>query len=165
MRQLIALRNAPPVLGRGDIEFLDPENPHVLAFVRTMEGEPPMLCVANLSRLAQHVELDLRSTRASCPSRCSAGTGSPRSASSLLPVTLAPYGFFWFSLGATSDAPTATTPTSRADDRGPAPPGAARARARGVDAGSPLVRGEGTAIVRALHVDDASRCSTTTWRC
>ena len=34
MRQLIALRKRHPVLGRGDIEFLEPDNHHVLAFVR-----------------------------------------------------------------------------------------------------------------------------------
>ena len=60
MRQLIALRKRHPVLGRGAIEFLEPDNPHVLAFVRSMPGEESLLCVANLSRLAQHVELDLR---------------------------------------------------------------------------------------------------------
>ena len=60
MRQLIALRKRHRVLGRGSIEFLEPDNHHVLAFVRRLEGEQPMLCVANLSRLAQYVELDLR---------------------------------------------------------------------------------------------------------
>ena len=67
MRQLIALRTNHRVLGRGTIEFLDPDNPHVLAFIRRLDGEPPMLCVANLSRLAQHVELDLREFQGATP--------------------------------------------------------------------------------------------------
>ncbi len=50
MRQMITLRRRMTVMGRGEIEFLDPENPHVLAFVRSMEGETPVLVVANLSR-------------------------------------------------------------------------------------------------------------------
>ncbi len=98
MRQLIALRNRQPVLGRGDIEFLDPDNHHVLAFLRTLEGEAPMLCVANLSRLSQHVELDLREHMGATPIEA---FGRNRFAPvGELPyfLTLAPYGFFWFSL-------------------------------------------------------------------
>ncbi len=98
MRQLISLRNRHPVLGRGDIEFFDPENPHVLAFSRTMEGEEPMICVANLSRLAQHVELDLGEHMGATPVEV---FGRNRFAPiGELPyyLTLAPYGFFWFSL-------------------------------------------------------------------
>ena len=63
MRQLIALRKRHLVLGRGDIEFLEPDNHHVLAFVRhrrSTAGNELAAVVANLSRLAQHVELDLR---------------------------------------------------------------------------------------------------------
>ncbi|MEZ5258164.1 MAG: alpha-amylase family glycosyl hydrolase [Ilumatobacteraceae bacterium] len=67
MRQLVTLRKRHRVLGRGEIEFLEPENPHVLAFVRTLDDEAPMLCVANLSRLAQHVELDLREFMGATP--------------------------------------------------------------------------------------------------
>ena len=48
------------VLSRGDITFLDPDNHHVLAFVRQLDGEHPFLVVANLSARAQSVELDLR---------------------------------------------------------------------------------------------------------
>ncbi|MGB3736858.1 MAG: maltose alpha-D-glucosyltransferase [Ilumatobacter sp.] len=98
MRQLIALRNRHPVLGRGDIEFHDPENPHVLAFSRTMDGAEPMVCVANLSRLAQHVELDLTEHMGATPVEV---FGRNRFAPiGELPyyLTLAPYGFFWFSL-------------------------------------------------------------------
>ena len=59
MRQLIALRTRHPVLTHGDIDFLDPDNPHVFAFVRSRRRRR-RCWVANLSRLAQHVELDLR---------------------------------------------------------------------------------------------------------
>jgi trehalose synthase len=65
MRRLIALRKMHPVLARGDISFLDPDNPKVLAFLRRLPGEDDregetVLVVANLSRHAQQVELDLR---------------------------------------------------------------------------------------------------------
>ena len=103
MRQLIALRKRHGVLGRGTIEFLEPENAHVLAFLRhpTEEmgvGDKPLLCVANLSRLAQQVELDLRDFSGAVPvevfgqNRFSAVTDRPYS------LSLSPYGFMWFAM-------------------------------------------------------------------
>ena len=58
MRNMIALRKLFRVFGRGSIEFLHPANRKVLAYVRRYDGET-VLCVANLSRFAQPVELDL----------------------------------------------------------------------------------------------------------
>ncbi len=98
MRQLIALRTRHRVLGRGDIQFLDPDNPHVLAFVRRLDGEPPMLCVANLSRLAQHVELDLHEFQGATPVEVFGYNRFGPVRNHDYQVTLAPYGFFWFSL-------------------------------------------------------------------
>ncbi|MEQ8718315.1 MAG: maltose alpha-D-glucosyltransferase [Acidimicrobiales bacterium] len=97
-RQLIALRKRYPVLGRGDITFLDPENPRVLAFVRTMEGSEPFMVVANLSRLSQHVELDLREWINHVPTEVFGQTPFPSVGELPWMVTLAPHGFFWFSL-------------------------------------------------------------------
>jgi len=105
MRQLIALRKRHHALGRGTIEFLDPENHHVLAFIRRLDGEQPLLCVANLSRLAQQVELDLREFVGAVPvelfgyNRFAAVGDRPYS------LTLAPYGFFWFALDAGESHP------------------------------------------------------------
>jgi maltose alpha-D-glucosyltransferase / alpha-amylase len=105
MRQLIALRKRLPVLGRGDIKVLDPENPHVLAFIRTLEGEQPFLCVANLSRLAQHVEIDMRTHMGFTPVEVFGRTKFACIAEGAYHLTLAPFGFFWFVL----DAPTSVT--------------------------------------------------------
>ena len=58
MRRMLALRRQHHAFGRGTLRFLSPENPRVLAFVRQWEDER-ILVVANLSRFAQHVELDL----------------------------------------------------------------------------------------------------------
>jgi maltose alpha-D-glucosyltransferase / alpha-amylase len=111
MRQLISLRTRHRVLGRGDISFLDPDNPHVLAFVRTLEGEPPMLCVANLSRLAQHVGLDLREYQGATPVEVFGQTAFAPVRDHDYQVTLAPYGFFWLSLmGAQSEAERTAVP-------------------------------------------------------
>ncbi len=112
MRQLISLRTRHRVLGRGDIRFLDPDNPHVLAFVRHLDGEPPMLCVANLSRLAQHVELDLRDFQGATPVEVFGYNHFGPIRDHDYQVTLAPYGFFWFSLvGLAGDADASTMPS------------------------------------------------------
>ena len=57
-RKLIATRARYKAFGRGSLSFLEPGNRKVLAFVREFEHEA-MLCVANLSRVPQAVELDL----------------------------------------------------------------------------------------------------------
>jgi maltose alpha-D-glucosyltransferase / alpha-amylase len=102
MRQMIALRKRRPMLGRGSIRFLEPENQHVLAFVRDDEttDEPPFLCVANLSRLAQHVELDLREFDGAIPVEAFGQTRFAPVTDLPYHVTLQPYAFFWFSLEA-----------------------------------------------------------------
>ena len=57
-KRLIALRKQSLVFGRGTLEFLNPDNRRVIAFIREYEGER-VLVVANLSRFVQHAELDL----------------------------------------------------------------------------------------------------------
>ncbi len=103
MRQLITLRSKNPVLATGDISFLDPENHHVLAFFRTLEGERPFMVVANLSRLAQPVELDLRSHMGSTPVEVFGQTRFAPIGELPYYLTLAPYGFYWFALEAPAD--------------------------------------------------------------
>jgi maltose alpha-D-glucosyltransferase/alpha-amylase len=99
--QLIALRKRHRVLGRGDIEFLDPDNPHVLVFTRCFDGDAPFLVVANLSRLAQRVEVDLSRYAGSTVLEVFGQTQfGVVSVDEPWHVTLAPYGFFWFTLEA-----------------------------------------------------------------
>ena len=59
MRRFIAVRKRFPVFGEGTFEALDAANPSVFAFLRSLDGQT-VLCVNNLSRFAQPVELDLR---------------------------------------------------------------------------------------------------------
>ena len=80
MKRLIALRKQYRAFGRGTIEFLHPDNPRVLAFVRQLEDET-ILVVANLSRFVQYVELDLSSWKGMCPVELFGHTDFPRSAS------------------------------------------------------------------------------------
>jgi len=97
MRRIITLRQQHPVFGRGDIEFLYPENAKVLVFVRRYEDDL-VLIVANLSRYAQSVSLDLHEHRGSVPVELFGGQDFPVVADAPYHLTLGPYGFYWFSL-------------------------------------------------------------------
>src|SRR5207249_5067586 len=57
-KRLISLRRRSKALGRGTMTMLTPDNPKVLAFVREF-GDERILVVANLSRFAQAVNLEL----------------------------------------------------------------------------------------------------------
>jgi maltose alpha-D-glucosyltransferase/alpha-amylase len=98
MRQLIAVRRRLPQLASGRIEFLEPENHHVLAFLRSHDGHDPILVVANLSRLAQSVELDLRAHIGARPHELFGGHDFAPVGELPYYVTLSPYAIFWFRL-------------------------------------------------------------------
>ena len=97
MKRIIALRKRFRAFGRGSLEFLRPANPKVLAFVRKYADER-ILVVANLSRFVQFVELDLREFAGVVPEEVFGRTAFPRVGELPYLLTLAPHGFFWFSL-------------------------------------------------------------------
>jgi maltose alpha-D-glucosyltransferase/alpha-amylase len=97
MRRLIALRKRYDAFGRGAIEFLLPENRKVLTFLRTL-GEERILVVANLSRYAQYVELDLSRFQGMTPVAMLGGVEFPRIGELPYLLTLGPHDFYWFSL-------------------------------------------------------------------
>ncbi|MGH9664034.1 MAG: putative maltokinase, partial [Bryobacteraceae bacterium] len=94
---MIALRKLFRVFGRGTIEFLHPANRKVLAYLRRSEDEQ-VLCVANLSRFAQPVELDLPGLEGIRPVEMLGYVEFPLIGKQAYPLTLGPYGFLWFEL-------------------------------------------------------------------
>jgi len=96
-KRLIALRKRYKAFGRGTIEFLQPSNQHVLAYFRRYEAET-ILVVANLSRFAQAVQLDLHKFRGYTLVEAFGQTDFPPVGESYYPVTLGPNSFFWFTL-------------------------------------------------------------------
>jgi maltose alpha-D-glucosyltransferase/alpha-amylase len=100
MKRLIALRKRHPAFGRGTLQFLQPENRKVLAFVREHEGET-ILVVANLSRYAQWTELALETWEGRVPVELFGSTAFPRISAAPWPISLGPHSFLWFRL--TSD--------------------------------------------------------------
>ena len=101
---MIALRKAYQCFGRGTLTFLYPGNRKVLAYMRQY-GTETVLCVANLSRATQAVELDLSSFKGRVPVEMLGGTAFPPVGELPYFVTLSPYGFFWFLLREEAEAP------------------------------------------------------------
>ena len=97
MRRIVKLRKSSPVFGRGAIEFLNPENHRVLAYIRQSENQR-ILVVNNLSNSAQAAELDLKHLRGYIPIEMFGGNPFPRIGELPYLLTLGPYQFYWFRL-------------------------------------------------------------------
>jgi maltose alpha-D-glucosyltransferase/alpha-amylase len=103
-RRMIAVRKEHPAFGRGTTLLLYPRNRKVLAYVRQYDGDS-ILCVVNLSRAAQAVELDLAQWKGSVPIELTGRSAFPPIGDLPYLVTLPAYGFYWFLLAAEGDAP------------------------------------------------------------
>jgi maltose alpha-D-glucosyltransferase/alpha-amylase len=103
MRNMISLRKLFSVFGRGTLTFLAPENRKVLAYVRALDGQR-VLCIANLSRFAQPVTLDLSEYAGMIPVEMVGYVEFPTVTEDPYPITLGPYGFFWLELQPSPDA-------------------------------------------------------------
>jgi len=97
MRRLIAMRQRYRAFGRGTLEFLQPENRKVLAFLRRYEAEQ-LLVVANLSRFVQYVELPLQAWNGMVPVELFGRTRFPPIGELPYLLTLGPHTFYWFAL-------------------------------------------------------------------
>ncbi|HLU72796.1 MAG TPA: maltose alpha-D-glucosyltransferase [Nonomuraea sp.] len=96
-RRMIEIRKRHPVFGLGEFIELNSSNPSVLAFVREL-GDDRMLCVNNLSRFPQPVELDLRRFVGVSPVETMGGVPFPPIGELPYLLTLPGHGFFWFTL-------------------------------------------------------------------
>jgi maltose alpha-D-glucosyltransferase/alpha-amylase len=97
MRRLNNLRNRFKAFGRGEIEFLHPENRKVLSFIRSYQNER-LLVVANLSRYSQFVELDLSEFSGMVPVEVYGRTEFPLIREEPYFLSLGPHSFYWFAL-------------------------------------------------------------------
>jgi maltose alpha-D-glucosyltransferase/alpha-amylase len=97
MRNMIALRKLFRVFGRGTLEFLNPSNRKVLAYLRRYD-EQQVLCVANLSRFAQPVDLELPELEGATPVEMLGYVDFPPIGKQPYRLTLSPYGFLWLEL-------------------------------------------------------------------
>ena len=105
-KRMIEIRKRHPVFGLGGFQELSSSNPSVLAFVREYTGpvdegvdlSDHILCVNNLSRFPQPVELDLRRFKGVTPVECMGGVTFPPIGDLPYLLTLPGHGFYWFQL-------------------------------------------------------------------
>jgi maltose alpha-D-glucosyltransferase / alpha-amylase len=102
-RNMIALRKLFQVFGRGTLEFLHPDNRKVLAYIRDYQSpdgfqSETILCVANLSRFAQPVALDLARFAGRQAVEMLGYVPFPEIGAQPYPLTLAPYSFLWLEI-------------------------------------------------------------------
>jgi maltose alpha-D-glucosyltransferase/alpha-amylase len=110
-RRMLSVRGQHKAFGRGTQRFLRPMNRKILAYLREYDGET-ILCVANVSRTAQAVELDLSEFTGRVPVELSGGAAFPMIGKLTYLLTLPPYGFGWFLLSAEAPAPVWSSATS-----------------------------------------------------
>jgi len=117
-RKMIQIRKRHPVFGTGEFTELHASNPSVFAFVREY-GDDRMLCVNNLSRFPQPVELDLRRFEGATPVECTGGVRFPAIGELPYLLTMPGHGFYWFQLPpvAEGDGPTRDDRTRDARER------------------------------------------------
>jgi maltose alpha-D-glucosyltransferase / alpha-amylase len=109
MRRMLSVRRSHSAFGRGTLQFLYPKNRKVVAFLREHQNET-ILCVANVARTPQAVELDLSSYAGRVPIELNGGSLFPPIGQLTYLLTLPPFGFYWFILASESDAPSWHTP-------------------------------------------------------
>jgi maltose alpha-D-glucosyltransferase/alpha-amylase len=112
MRRMLEVRKQHPIFGTGAFEVIPAENPSVLAYVRSARrsaedaessddddlGDDLVLCVNNLSRLAQPAELPLQRFEGKIPIELLGRVPFPRIGELPYFITLGPYAFYWFEL-------------------------------------------------------------------
>ncbi len=101
-RNMIALRKLFQVFGRGSLSFLNPTNRKILAYLRDLErpdgSHETVLCVANLSRFAQPVSLDMSGYAGLEPVEMLGYVSFPTITEAPYALSLAPYSFLWLEL-------------------------------------------------------------------
>ena len=103
-RRLLAVRSSSQAFGRGRFTMLHPGNRKILAYLRELDDEV-VLCVANVSRTAQPVELELTNYRGRVPVELIGRNAFPPVGDLPYLLTLPAYGFFWFRLATDADPP------------------------------------------------------------
>ena len=101
MRRMLQVRGQHPVLGSGTLEVISVDNPSMLAYLRADRGTT-VLCVNNLSRFAQPVELPIGRFEGHQPVEMMGRVPFPRIGSLPYLLTLGPYGYLWFDLSEAS---------------------------------------------------------------
>ena len=104
-RRMLAVRKTSQAFGRGSRRFLKPGNRKILAYLREY-GDDAILCVANLARSAQPVELNLAPFKGRVPVEMLGRTAFPPIGDLPYFLTVPAHGFYWFKLTTDAQAPS-----------------------------------------------------------
>jgi maltose alpha-D-glucosyltransferase / alpha-amylase len=104
MKRMLQVRKASQAFGRGTLKFIRPGNRKVLVYLREYDGDT-ILCVCNLSRSAQPVEIALTEYKGTVPIELLGSTPFPPVGEMPYFLTLPAYGFYWFRLSREAQAP------------------------------------------------------------
>jgi len=94
---MLAVRRQHDAFAIGTFRDLGGSNPSVLTYVREAEGDT-VLCVNNLSRFPQPIELNLQQWNAYTPIELTGHVPFPRIGQLPYLLTLPGHGFYWFRL-------------------------------------------------------------------
>lgn len=95
MKQTIAMRKKLNIFGRGDIRFIESSNTKVLALARSHQNQT-IIAVANLSQFSEAAVLNLSDFKDCDITEVFSQNRFMRPAGEDYPITLGPYGYFWF---------------------------------------------------------------------
>jgi maltose alpha-D-glucosyltransferase/alpha-amylase len=109
VKRALSLRKSMPELTRGDLEFLQGDNPKVLTYLRSA-GDRSVLVVANLSRHTQPVEVDLSRFDGVEPVEVFGRIRFPAVGPGPYRLTIGPHDFYWFSLDRSEAVPEEPAP-------------------------------------------------------
>jgi maltose alpha-D-glucosyltransferase/alpha-amylase len=115
-RRMLAVRKTCKAFGRGTFELLRPGNRTILAYVRRYENQA-ILCVVNLKRSAQAVELNLAQFRGRVPVEMIGRSSFPPIGELPYMLTLPGYAFYWFDLAESAPPPSWHEERLHADER------------------------------------------------
>jgi maltose alpha-D-glucosyltransferase/alpha-amylase len=115
MKRMLAVRKTSHAFGRGRLTLLRPGNRKVLAYLREL-GDEAILCVANLGRSAQPVELNLGRFRGRVPLELLGRTPFPPIGELPYMLTLPAHSFYWFRLATDVPVPSWHEERSAPDD-------------------------------------------------
>ena len=104
MKRIINVRRHCKAFGEGNIEFIKPANRSILVYVRSHE-DTHILCIVNLSRSAQPVQLELARFKGYTPIEMLGKHPFPTITEDTYQLSLAGYGFYWFELSQKAAGP------------------------------------------------------------
>jgi len=105
MKRMLQVRKSSQAFGRGTLRFIRPGNRKVLVYLREYQNDV-ILCVVNLARTAQPVEVDLAEFKGTVPIELIGRTVFPPIGELPYLLTLHGYGFYWFQLSKEAHGPS-----------------------------------------------------------